>query len=271
MHRVRRGYWTRPPDDPDISAEAAFGMGWIRMMLPSSMLGAYSANGITREAPYKMHLNNILGTESEKHLAIGHTGGAMGGVTTVWTFPETQSAVVTMTNSRLLGDASDFTAQILIQAFFNLKPRIDLLPWAREEARLRQNFYAENLLRPWSENRQETDYERDQNLYAGEYQGFDGLFTLHIIADQDEMHSSARLAVMFNSQKRSICELVFYKSDTYSMFTGDCNYWTAEWFPWADYRETILEFKWDDTAGKISGVSWLWNTEEKPAWFKRVE
>ncbi|KAE8377059.1 beta-lactamase/transpeptidase-like protein [Aspergillus bertholletiae] len=271
MTRVRRGYWTRPPDDPAISAEAAVGMGWIRMMLPSSMLGAFSGNGFTREPPLSMHLNNILGTQSEKRLMVGHTGGVMGGVTTVWTFPETQSAIVTMANTRQLGDASDFTAQVLIQALFDLQPRIDLLPWARKEVELKKGFYSEKLLRPWTENRQETDDERDRTLYAGEYQGFEGLFTLHIIANQDETQSTTRLSVMFNSQKRSMCDLVFYKSDHYSFFTGDLDYWLAEWFPWGDYRETILEFKWDDMTEKVSGIWWLWSKEEKPAWFKRVE
>jgi CubicO group peptidase (beta-lactamase class C family) len=138
MTRLRRAYWTRPPADPETSNEAAFGMGWVRMTLPTSILGAYSANQATREAPWKLHVSrsNILGIESEKRIMIGHSGGAIGGIVTVWTFPETQSAVCTMVNMRALGDASDFAAQVLIQALFDLRPRVDLLAWAKKEAEL---------------------------------------------------------------------------------------------------------------------------------------
>ncbi|KAL3442100.1 hypothetical protein BJX65DRAFT_287575 [Aspergillus insuetus] len=56
------------------------------------MVGAYSANQATREAPWKMHVSksNILGMESESRIMIGHSGGAIGGIVTAWMFLETQ-------------------------------------------------------------------------------------------------------------------------------------------------------------------------------------
>jgi hypothetical protein len=82
--------------------------GWISDELALSWLFEFA---IITSLP---DLKHILGMESSPFLAIGHTGGVPGSITTVWTFPDTQSAVVAMTNGRSFGDASDFAAQILI-------------------------------------------------------------------------------------------------------------------------------------------------------------
>ncbi|KAL3481758.1 beta-lactamase/transpeptidase-like protein [Aspergillus californicus] len=265
MNRVRRGYWTRPSDDPNAGGEVAFGMGWIRMTHPTSMLGAYSGNGCSREAPWKLHQSNILGTHSKKRVMVGHTGGSTGALATIWTFPETQSAVCTMVNMRELGDASDFAAQILIQALFDLEPRVDLVPWAMKEAELNRSRPTNELLRPWMANRREEDHERDRIIYVGEYKGFGDLFTLAISAGQD-----TRLVVTFNYRERTRSELVFFKKDTYSLFTGDLDYWLAEWFPYRDYCQTLLEFEVSNS-GMVLGLWWMWNIDEERAWLQRVD
>ncbi|KAL4874485.1 beta-lactamase/transpeptidase-like protein [Aspergillus karnatakaensis] len=265
MARLRRGYWTRQPQDPGTSNQAAFGMGWIRMTLPTSMAGAWSGNTRSRKAPHSLHLKKILGLESEKRVMIGHTGGAIGGIATVWTFPETQSAVCTMVNMRALGDASDFAAQILIQALFDLQPRVDLLPWARKEAELNRTSIVDGLLRPWTENRQEDDEERSRLVYVGEYKWLEGLFTISIAVGD-----SGQLIVTFNNVEQTTCDMVCFKKDTYSLFTRDLDYWTAEWFPYRDYRETLLEFELNSDR-KVSGLWWLWDSEEERAWFQRED
>ncbi|RDW86475.1 serine hydrolase domain-containing protein [Aspergillus mulundensis] len=275
MTRLRRGYWTRPPEDPDKSNGAAFGMGWIRMTLPTSMVGTYSGNRYTRDpkGPWKLHLdrNNILGLDSPPREMIGHTGGAIGGIATVWTFPETQSAVCVLVNGRSLGDASDFAAQALIQALFDLKPQVDLLSWARKEAELSANSLTNDLLTLWKANRREADRERDPERYVGEYKGFNDLFTLSVgtsPASTPDQECDSRLTLTFNNVDRTTCELVFYKQDTYSVFTGDLDLWMAEWFHYRDYRQTLLEFELDD-AGLVLGLWWMWDTDEERAWFRR--
>lgn len=67
--------------------------------------------------------------------------------------PETQSAVVITTNGGDFGDASNFTAQILIQALFDLTPRVDLTPWVKRETDLARRVFDDKLLRPTRENR----------------------------------------------------------------------------------------------------------------------
>ncbi|KAL4906179.1 hypothetical protein BDW74DRAFT_151443 [Aspergillus multicolor] len=285
MTRLRRGYWTRPPEDPETSNGAAFGMGWIRMTLPTSMVGTYSGNRHTRDpkGPWKLHLDrsNILGMDSPPREMIGHTGGAIGGIATVWTFPETLSAVCTLVNGRARGDASDFAAQALIQALFDLEPRVDLLSWARKEAELGSSSLENDLLTPWKANRRETDPERDIERYVGEYRGFNGLFTLSVGLEVSTASASGsgsglhgnpnpKLTLTFNNVDRTTCEMVFYSKDTYSFFVEDLDLWATEWFLYRDYRQTLLEFKLDD-AGQILGLWWMWDTDEERAWLRRVD
>ncbi|KAL4864791.1 beta-lactamase/transpeptidase-like protein [Aspergillus spectabilis] len=269
---VRRGYWTRPPEDPNTSGQAAFGTGWIRMTLPTSMLAAFSGSRQNREAPWKLHLGprNFLGLdfEKEKRVIIGHTGGAIGGIATVWTFPETQSAVCTIVNMRALGDASDFAAQALIQALFDLEPRVDLIPWVRKQAELNKSWLTDGLLKPKMANRRVGDYERDREAYVGEYKVFDDLFTLSISFGSGR-EGEGRLAMTFNHVERSRSELVFFRSDTYSLFTGNLDYWAAEYFPYKDYRETLLKFELGD-AEEVLGLWWVWDTDEERAWMRDI-
>lgn len=269
MQRVRRGYWTRPPDDPSTSNEAAYCMGWVRMVLPSSMLGAFSANSRSREVNHQMHLKHILGVDSNPRLAVGHTGGMMGSVTTLWTFPETQSAVVALTNGRDFGDASDFTAQILTQALFNLTPQIDFLPWVRMEAELAGKFFKENLLQPWERNRRIDDNKRDPMVFVGEYRGFNSLFALTVIADQAQRDSEVRLSVLFNNHKASVCRLLFFQTDIYSFLPQDRNSWVSNYMPVGDYRQTLLEFEFSDAVKRATGIWWRWDMDEKPTFLRR--
>lgn len=266
MNRVRRGYWTRPSDDPDFSKDAAYGMGWFRCRLPSSMLGSLSGNGCTREKEHGMlHLQHILGKDAEPFPVVGHTGGMSGSIFSLFTFPETQSAVVTMANGRDFGDASDWTAQLLIQALFDLKPVVDFTSCARTEAELAGQQYWRKIEQPWEENKRPDSPERDRSLFAGTYCGFDGLFTLSIVVRS----GGENLAVVFNNCEASECPLVFYKSDTYSFLQSGKDSSKIGHLYAGDYRQTLLEFQVDGE-DDILGLWWLWDQDADRAWLEKV-
>ncbi|KAL4917187.1 beta-lactamase/transpeptidase-like protein [Aspergillus aurantiobrunneus] len=271
MRRVRRGYWTRPADDPEFSKETAYCMGWWRARLPSSMLGSFSGNRFTRDTEHRMHLQHILGRDAAPFQMVGHTGGMRGSIFSVFTFPETQSAVVTMTNGRDLGDASDFAAQVLIQALFDLKPAVDLTSWAKEEAQLAARWHREHIERPWEEDRRLADPEREPVRYAGHYRGFNDRFTLSVLAHPGyEPGAATKLSVIFNHRKASECPLVFYKTDVYSFFQPGEDSWKSQQIFAGEYRQMLLEFQVDGTDDRAQGLWWQWDTEAKPAWLGRI-
>ncbi|KAL4863961.1 hypothetical protein BDV12DRAFT_176882 [Aspergillus spectabilis] len=273
--RVRRGYWTRPADDPEFSKNAAYGMGWFRLEIPGSMLSAFSGNGFTRMKEHRrMHLEHILGTSDGNKAApiqvVAHTGGMRGSLFSVFTFPETQSAVVTMTNGRDFGDASDFTAQILIQALFDLKPEVDLSSWAKKEAELTAAYYREGIEQPWNENRRTNDPERELGGYVGDYRGFNDRFTLSVAArpDSDDATTTG-LSVVFNHRKASEVPLVFYKRDVYSFYPDGEDTWKIYQLGAKVYKQLLLEFAVND-AGVCSGLWWKWDKDTDPAWFSML-
>ncbi|KAL4958565.1 beta-lactamase/transpeptidase-like protein [Aspergillus filifer] len=273
MNRVRRGYWTRPSDDPDFSKNTAYCMGWFRARLPSSMLGALSGNQQSREKEHQMHLQHILGRDQADRpiQMIGHTGGMIGSVFSVFTFPETQSAVVTMTNGRDLGDSSDFTAQILIQALFDMTPKVDLTLWAKKEAELARSHYRKQYEQPWEENRRPNDPERDDlMLYVGQYRGFDNRFTLSVVPQSQESGESLQLSLIFNHRKATECPLVFYKKDVYSFFQQDEDAWKLRRTMVSDYKQMLLEFQFDESSKVIKGLWWQWDEDAERAWMDKV-
>ncbi|KAL3496550.1 beta-lactamase/transpeptidase-like protein [Aspergillus germanicus] len=270
MARVRRGYWTCPADDPEFSKPAAYGMGWFRFDLPSSKLSSFSGNALSQGENHQCHLQYILGEESAPSplTAIGHTGGMRGSVFSVYTFPETQSAVVTATNGRDFGDASDFTAQILIQALFDLKPVVDLVPWAKKEAELAAGFYREHIEAPWERERRPNDPERNCLIYVGDYRGFNDRFTL-TIAEANPSYTASSLSVVFNHRLASECPLIFYQTDVYSFLLPDEDYARTQAIIAKEYKQMLLKFKVDE-GGRVVGLWWQWDIEAETAWLKRT-
>ncbi|KAL4790397.1 beta-lactamase/transpeptidase-like protein [Aspergillus venezuelensis] len=273
MNRVRRGYWTRPADDPDFSKDTAYCMGWFRAKLPSSMLGAFSGNQQSREKEHQTHLQHILGRDQADYpiQMIGHTGGMVGSVFSVFTFPETQSAVVTMTNGRDLGDSSDFAAQILIQALFDMTPKIDLAAWAKKEAELAKVHYRKQYEQPWVENRRPKDPERDDlAVYVGQYCGFNNRFTFTVVPQPRRSDKALQLSLIFNHRKATECPLVFYKKDVYSFFPQDEDTWKLNRTMASDYKQMLLEFQVDESNESVKGLWWQWDEDAERAWMEKL-
>lgn len=268
MNKIRTGYWTRPVDD-QFQNEAEYCLGWLRVTTPSSMLGLLSFDGMMRKE--KAHLDNILGTKSKQHLAIGHNGLMPGSSAFVYTFPETQSGVVVLSNGLGLADASEFTAQLLIQALFDLRPHINLMPLIKMESDLRRDWYQTKVLGPWLANRKPNDQERHRQLYIGDYKGVDDTATLSILPKGGNTGSDPALTVVFNHHAKTICDLGFYKQDTYSFMSTSYDNWkTSSTLGWNDYRRTLLVFHLDESETEVVGLEWTWDEDEKPAWMKKI-
>lgn len=96
---------------------------------------------MTRLQAFGNVVRSTLGVESPSRKVVAHNGIIAGSSSTVYTFPETDSAIVVFANGQQDADAADFTAQMLFQALFDSKPYIELLVLAEEEAKLRKEEY----------------------------------------------------------------------------------------------------------------------------------
>lgn len=105
------------------SRERSYAMGWVRTQLPG-VLGVLGENmdilGAVSELPE-------LGRGLPSKLCIYHLGATVGYYSPVFLFPESQSAIVVLTNSIPLTDAPDNLGQAVAQALFGFHDPIDFV------------------------------------------------------------------------------------------------------------------------------------------------
>ncbi|KAG9501657.1 hypothetical protein J7337_007348 [Fusarium musae] len=128
--------------------ENTYGYGWSRLSMPSAMYGFMSTNGNKQEP--------ILGRDSDRRLMLYHGGQVTGFLMTLCIFPEAQSAIVVLSNTQALGDASDWTARAIMQELFELRPSIDLVAQAKLTARQALGLYA-RLMGDYIKNKSQSE------------------------------------------------------------------------------------------------------------------
>ncbi|KAI1278165.1 beta-lactamase/transpeptidase-like protein [Xylaria sp. FL0933] len=165
-------WWRRPCDD-GFDNKTAYTLGWFRTTMPTSALGMLSYNTIQRK-------EDIIGRESDSRTLYGHSGCSNGFVATAYLIPDSHTAVVALSNAADAGDAAGTASQILLQAIFDLKPHIDLLPSLEASIADRLKKH-EDMVKDWREHRNVSQYdETASEEFLGTYVGF-GVSYIHII------------------------------------------------------------------------------------------
>lgn len=105
--------------------ENSYAFGWVRSQLPSPM-GAIGLNGGLM--PNGMP---IVGKGGPSCLIFYHQGSHPGALAAVNLLPETQSAIVVMTNTLALNDCADWVGQLVLEELIETKEKNDYLELAR--------------------------------------------------------------------------------------------------------------------------------------------
>ncbi|KAI1123622.1 beta-lactamase/transpeptidase-like protein [Nemania abortiva] len=202
-------WWTRPCED-GFENDTAYTLGWFRTTMPTSALGMLSYNSVHRK-------EDIIGKESDSRTLYGHNGISNGFVATAYLIPDSHTAVVALSNTADAGDASETASQILLQAIFDLKPQIDLLPSLEASIADRLRMH-KDMVKDWREHRDVSQYdEAVSEEFLGTYVGF-GVSYIHIIHSDTSL---SRLAVRFADQEASQCDLEPYNKDALSFLPLD--------------------------------------------------
>ncbi|KAL9477692.1 hypothetical protein ACSS6W_007533 [Trichoderma asperelloides] len=172
--------------------------------MPTSALGQLSYNTIHRR-------ENIIGKSSRSRTLYGHNGITEGPVATTYPIPSPHSAIVVLSNAADAGDASEATAQIMLQALFDLQLSVDLVA-AVQLSRNERLERHEKMISTWQENRDVSKYKATPEELVGSYIGLN-VSRINIIRSYK---SSSGLAVVFADQDNSRCELEPYNSDSLS-------------------------------------------------------
>lgn len=120
-----------------------------------------------------------LGAYSSPMVVVGHTGDPGSFTNAYWTFPETESAIIVMTNaSSTYGDPSNFVAQILMQALFEMQPATDYEKLASGVVAMVKAKWQE-VLAAWTVKRVLGTKSRELTAYVGTYTSTDLRTPLH--------------------------------------------------------------------------------------------
>ncbi|KAI1115178.1 hypothetical protein F5Y14DRAFT_138322 [Nemania sp. NC0429] len=202
-------WWGRPCDD-GFDNKTAYTLGWFRTTMPTSALGTLSYNTIQRT-------EDVIGKESGPRTLYGHNGCSNGFVATAHVIPDSHTAVVALSNAADAGDASETASQILLQAIFDLKLTIDLIPSLEASIADRLKMH-EDMVKEWTKHRDVSQCdEAVSEEILGTYVGF-GASYIHIIRSET---SVSGLAVRFADQEASQCELGPYNKDALSFLPLD--------------------------------------------------
>ncbi|KAI1407504.1 beta-lactamase/transpeptidase-like protein [Hypoxylon sp. FL1857] len=263
-------YWTRPNAD-DLKNPCNYHLSWLKCIMPSSMThwGSWNKTLADNGNKSKDYINShILGRESPQRDLYKITGIGFCGTGSVNLFPGTMSAIVVLSSGLNMGDPSDFTAAVMMQALFELKKPIDVIPMVLYERKARLEDW-ETVVADWEEHRDISMVERPAKEYIGRYEGLGIILTIRKRSQKKHQSSEKGLEVVFNGREDIVQNLEHYNKDMYSYQPTNRDDWLKGcWLDWDYYMVGLLHFR-RDVNGQISGVTWLWERGCDPALFKK--
>lgn len=218
------------PLDSSQSDSPSYGFGWIETQLPGTVgLQGDNAELFTRdELP-------TLGTGSPPMLTYYHQGAALGYYSAIFTFPETRSAVVVLTNSAPLSDAADWIAQVIVSALFNFSGQEDYVQLAKEATRRKVSNVASMMSKIEAIKRDHPTTPRALATYVGTYVNDIGNFRIVI---RPHPLNSECLELSFQGLDTQVYELRHLRNHTFEWALdynqqarrGRFAIWDAEYF-----------------------------------------
>jgi len=242
--------------------ENTYGFGWARHMLPSSHLGWLSING-----PQKDH---ILGRSSRPRLALYHGGQVTGYLSSLYLFPETNSAVIVLTNAQSLGDCSDWVAQALIQALFEMEPTVDFSERASATADEHLDSFAK-MKQEYEENRVPDTTAPDASEVEGSYWCNDIQVLVEIIRrDEAKSNDQRSLEMRLNYRDSQRHSLTHYHYDVFGFLPASRDEKELSCLvDYFSYEQFLLGFIRNQDTKKVIALEWVMQEDFPPLRFER--
>ena len=205
----------------------------------------------------------MIGVESPEKELVAHNGVFCGSSSAFYTFPDTQSAIITFANGLQGADAAEYAAQIISQALLDLHPKVDILALARRKMDLEKRHFMDSLSSHREKKQDNAILEIPREDFVGDFEAPE--ICLSIFQES----KTAELSLRFNGNHHSTMPLQYYQKDTYSFFpTSRAEWLLKSMFEWSNHTLALLEFKRDSSGGVI-GLFWQWDHEGSPSWFQK--
>ncbi|MCJ1459423.1 hypothetical protein MMC28_009801 [Mycoblastus sanguinarius] len=208
----------------------------------------------------------VMGAKSPSRKVIGHTGDMGNFASAYWVFPETESAIVVLTNSsRANGDPSNIVAQVLTQALFGLKPSINYIKLATDVVTQAKSQW-QRTVTSWEVHRWAGTMPKDLDAYVGVYSSSDLRMTLDIKPISQVLSSGepAKLRLWINGLTEQTFELYHYHHDSWTFLPGSRDKCLALgleiYIP--SWRSFILDFD-NYVAGRLNTLRWTLDPDQR--------
>ena len=225
----------------DSLLEKSYAYGWVRAELPGPLGGTGYHGNFMKEMP-------ICGRGSSSRLVLNHTGSLAGYFSAGVLLPETQSAIVVLTNSISKNDGADWLSQLLLETLIDCEEKNDYVELARQSVDVSERMIRD-LLRILEQGREPNTQPRDLEDYAGRYYNSNELWWIDVTVVQS-IEDGSQTQTMFFCMKgpEYPIKLTHHQHNTFS--------WIQTWddivrmgrFPDDFPPYFLLEFKVEDDA-----------------------
>lgn len=233
----------------------AYGMGWVRAQLPT-ILGAVGCNpGFVKAMP-------TTGRGSEDTI-LYHQGSLAGYTSSLFLIPDTESAIVVLTNSISLNDCADWVGQLILEALLDVEERNDYVRYAQESADAHLAKYPA-MRASLEESRTPNTEPKALDAFHGKYYNQIGDFYIEIAPNQQ----SNGLQLAFQGLDSQIWKMEHYQHDTFLWLMSRDEAVSRARFPYSPEKLYKLDFLANE-GGEIDSLLWAHDADGPPEKFYR--
>ncbi|WVO15585.1 hypothetical protein L204_103245 [Cryptococcus depauperatus] len=166
--------------DPSSRNEASYGFGWARVQLPGKM-GHIGINPASMPGGMP-----IVGKGVAPRLVIFHQGSGLGTLSLVVLLPDTESAIVVLSNALALNDVADWVGQLVLEEFLDVPEceRNDYIAASKASAAVNLEWYP-NIVKGLQDP---GGTSRELEAYAGTYWDPVHIFKIVVTVEKDKLY-----------------------------------------------------------------------------------
>lgn len=169
-----------PMADPTFR-ETSYGFGWARVQLPGPM-GAIGCN--PRLMPHGMP---VVGKGAPSTLVCYHQGSLPGALAAVNLVPETESAIVVLSNSLALNDAPDWVGQLVLEELLGATERNDYIKAAESSVAEHAKWFS-TTMEALEKGQMKGPVPRNLEEYTGTYWDAIHVFKIDVFVEEGTLY-----------------------------------------------------------------------------------
>ena len=191
-----------PMGDPTFR-ETSYGFGWARVQLPGPM-GAVGCN-----LPLTPQGMPVVGKGAPSTLVCYHQGSLPGALAAMNLVPETQSAIVVLSNSLALNDVSDWVGQLILEELLDVSERNDYIKAAESSVAENAKWFS-TTMEELEKEQKKGPVPRNLEEYTGTYWDAIHVFKIDVFVEDGILYWA------FQGLDSEKWQLDHYEQDTFT-------------------------------------------------------